>query len=276
MDQEVGQGGDAARDGEVELQPAVLVELEEGTPARDDEGVPQPAVAESHLIVAVEDADRQFVVRGQWQHPEGLDPLLTVERLLAEEPGQHVRAVHLRQIVLVHGVERAGARAHHAEARGRAERQGEQRQGGLQVDRDGAVRRLDPGRLLAGGDPDYRACIWVPRPKKPASTSRGKMRKAVRWSRGRDDAPRYGTRSTRNSRLLRSPRCRPATRGVPSHGRGGVAAMNPRAIVAVMAVLMVLAFGSAAFAQTDCKTSCRPRPGARTIRPAPPTGSRRP
>ena len=36
--------------------------------------------------------------------------------------------------------------------------------------------------------------------------------------------------------------------------------MKPRAIVAVTAALMMLAFGSAAFAQTDCKTLMPPSP----------------
>src|SRR5258706_14446125 len=38
-----------------------------------------------------------------------------------------------------------------------------------------------------------------------------------------------------------------------SHRREGVPAMKLRAIVAVATALMVLAIGSAAFAQTDCK-----------------------
>ena len=36
--------------------------------------------------------------------------------------------------------------------------------------------------------------------------------------------------------------------------------MSPRAIVAVIAALMVFAFGSAAFAQTDCKALMPPSP----------------
>src|SRR5216683_8040248 len=39
-----------------------------------------------------------------------------------------------------------------------------------------------------------------------------------------------------------------------SRTREGVSAMKPRAIVAAAAALIVLTFGSAAHAQTDCKT----------------------
>jgi hypothetical protein len=109
----------------------VRVQLEERAPAADHERVAQGAVPERDLVVAVEDAERELVIRGQRQHPERLDAALAVQTLLAEEARQHVRPVHLGQIVLVHGVQRAEAGAHEPEPRRRAEGQAQQRDVGL-------------------------------------------------------------------------------------------------------------------------------------------------
>src|SRR5438445_7789652 len=53
----VAVGGGAGGRRQVELQPAELLELEERTPAADEQRIAQRAAAEGRLVVAVEDAE---------------------------------------------------------------------------------------------------------------------------------------------------------------------------------------------------------------------------
>ena len=82
--------------GRVELQPAELMELEERTPAADEQRIAQRAAAERRLVVAAEDAERELVVGGKGQDPERLDAALAVQLLLAEEAREYVGPVDLR------------------------------------------------------------------------------------------------------------------------------------------------------------------------------------
>src|SRR5581483_6475567 len=80
-----------------------------------------------------------------------------------EEPGEHLRPVDLRKVVLVHGIQRAEARPHPTQPRRGPQRQREQRDVGL-LDRDlevAAASLTRRRRLLAGGDADDRGRIGV-------------------------------------------------------------------------------------------------------------------
>jgi len=107
--------------------PPKLLELEERTPAADEQRIAQRAAAERRLVVAVEDAERELVIVEKGRTPERLEAALAVQLSSPKKRAKHVGPVDLRQIVLVDGVQRAEPGPHQPESRHGAERQGQQR-----------------------------------------------------------------------------------------------------------------------------------------------------